>query len=433
MGTLAEIRSEYEALSPDIEKHSPKGPDGKFLSHTETFAAPESGSIKSGSAAHTASCKNCGRDIHVSARGGSQWTHADTGRACAVAKEAAEMQADLTKDWSAWDAERASNASSDDHSGHDPGSCPVCDNARERSTFGNTTRPDDVKPRGRISEAIHQHFLPKGDDVWAVARVAVGHLGPRIVDVDIRDQLLAKYDDSQPRDDSGKWTTNTQGPTTHHYDHPAGKGGAFKATNGGYKAVADTGNGPQDLGTHPSLAAAKTAVENHMHMATPIAQGGHGQSNGDNEGKAGLGRMMARWNTGAPSEMFPGETTLSCPKCGSTKVTVTGNSPYGAATPWQEVSCKNCGNTERAWNLHVAGRPSTPAAATSQSGNEHPPVTASPEGAQHLRVHGFDNAKASMSTGSWAAHIDAHAAAHANPGSEQDLHGAAKSHTHKGI
>lgn len=57
--------------------------------------------------------------------------------------------------------------------------------------------------------------------------------------------------------------------------------------------------------------------------------------------------MMSHWNNGAPSLMFPGETTLSCPKCASTAVVMRCNSFYGAATPWESVTCSECGHGER--------------------------------------------------------------------------------------
>jgi RNase P subunit RPR2 len=57
--------------------------------------------------------------------------------------------------------------------------------------------------------------------------------------------------------------------------------------------------------------------------------------------------MMKHWNNGAKSSIFPNEDTLSCPVCGSVHVYITCNSFYGAATPYQECGCNDCGHKER--------------------------------------------------------------------------------------
>jgi hypothetical protein len=57
----------------------------------------------------------------------------------------------------------------------------------------------------------------------------------------------------------------------------------------------------------------------------------------------------ADWNTGAPNPNFPGETTLSCPKCGSTDVTMTGSNLGSDVVRGNNYSmnvCKSCGHRD---------------------------------------------------------------------------------------
>lgn len=58
----------------------------------------------------------------------------------------------------------------------------------------------------------------------------------------------------------------------------------------------------------------------------------------DESGRRRLG--IGGWPL-VPSATFPGETTLSCPKCGSTAVTLTG-SPGTELRPYTIISCGGC-------------------------------------------------------------------------------------------